>query len=212
MRKTLVYALIFLFIPIILISCANKKGVISKNTVEKELKPVEIKESARKCLKEAPTWVISKEKGVYPGYFTAVGSARIYYNNYQIAYDKALHTAKANLISNVKTFIEKIVKNYFSQHGIKNMVSQRGLFEELSKEVVSSNLRNVEVLDKWISPCDDMFIIVGVPNGEVINAGKAYVRKLEDREEIKTRARVKLLEEELEKALKEKGKEIKAYE
>jgi len=141
---------IFIFIALLIFSCSPKVEVTKKG---------EVKGDIRGCLDDAPKWVhgpynyVQKDKYI----FLSLGKFPCVNLLPSECIDPAIHNAKAKLASSVAERVRRAVKYTVKTFGIS-----RAKYEEYSDAVVQTMLMGVRHIDTWVSPCKEVYVLVGI--------------------------------------------------
>ncbi|NPA42093.1 MAG: hypothetical protein GXO18_07475 [Aquificae bacterium] len=148
MRKAVAFSLAGLMsLGFLMTSCGGKKEV--KTGFEGD-----------PCLKGAPKWVLNPQaSGVK---VSAVGSARIGKAGLQFARTEALSNARDELARMIEIRVKNMVKNFMQVTGIGDNETVDRVSVQVSKQVAYQTIRGSRQLTLWKSPCNELFVLVGV--------------------------------------------------
>ncbi len=147
MKKVVILSLAGLMSVSFLTSCAKKKEV--KMGFEED-----------PCLKGAPSWVLNPE--VKGSKVAAVGSARIGKAGLQFARTEALANARDELARMIEIRVKNMVKNFMQVTGVGDAETVDRVSVQVSKQVAYQTIRGSKQVALWKSPCDELFVLVGV--------------------------------------------------
>jgi hypothetical protein len=122
-------------------------------------------------IKEYPKWVIQPtyDKGI-----AGVGSAKMTDLGFDFARKEAMASARLDLGGQIRTKVDGLFKSYTSRIGIGESTSVDSLSENITKELVSVDLKGASLKETWISPEDELFVLMTVDNERLIEtAAKA---------------------------------------
>lgn len=147
MKRVLTVSVAGLMMVSFLTSCAKKKEV--KTGFEGD-----------PCLKGAPSWVLNPEaKG---SKVSAVGSARIGKAGFQFARTEALANARDELARMIEIRVKNMVKNFMQVTGVGDTETVDRVSVQVSKQVAYQTIRGSKQVALWKSPCNELFVLVGV--------------------------------------------------
>ena len=116
-------------------------------------------------MKEYPRWVIQPtyDKGI-----AGVGSAKMTDLGFDFARKEAMASARLDLGGQIKTKVDGLFKSYTSKIGVGDSTSVDALSENIVKELVSVDLKGASLKETWISPQDELFVLMTVDNERLI--------------------------------------------
>jgi len=189
---------LFLFLWIVFIEACSKK------TTEVKVSPGSKYYS---CLKNAPKWVIDEK--VKNMKLSAVGSAKIGDAGFQFAVDEAKAIARDEIARTTSVVVKNLIKNFSQATGVKNSETVDKVSEQVSKQVSYSVLRGSKVIKKWVSPCDEVFVLVAVdPKLAKSSIKEAIITSFKNEEAMWQKFQSEEAFEELEREIE---KEFKSY-
>jgi len=153
--------LIFIFIiPIFIISgCAKKKP--------------ELESSLRgKCFEGAPKWVINPE---IAGDLSAVGSAKVGKAGIQFAKTEATALARDEIARIMGVKVKNMVRNFVQVTGVGDNETVDRVSKQVSTQVANQLLVGSKAKAQWLSPCNELFVLVTLDPKEAGRAVKEAV-------------------------------------
>ncbi len=112
------------------------------------------------CLKGAPSWVLNPQ--VEGSKIAAVGSARIGKAGLQFARTEALANARDELARMIEVRVKNMVKNFMQVTGVGDAETVDRVSVQVSKQVAYQTIRGSKQVALWRSPCNELFVLVGV--------------------------------------------------
>jgi len=143
MRKTILVAAIFLAGAAGFSGC----GSTPKETGVQNYGP----------LAGAPAWVLSPE---VDGALAAVGSARIGGAGMNFARTEAMAVARDELARQMSVKVNNMVKNFTETTGIGDAETVDKVATQVSKQVASETLVGSKQTETWISPENELYLLV----------------------------------------------------
>ncbi|HAS79727.1 MAG TPA: hypothetical protein DCR90_02330 [Fusobacteriaceae bacterium] len=125
-------------------------------------------------VKEYPRWIIQP---VYDKGIAGVGSAKITDLGFDFARKEAMANARVDLGGQIKTKVDGLFKSYTSKIGVGESTSVDALSENTIKELISVELKGASLKDTWISPENELFILMTIDNERLI---ESTTRSIED--------------------------------
>jgi hypothetical protein len=118
-------------------------------------------------IKEYPKWVIQPtyDKGI-----AGVGSAEMTDLGFDFARKEAMASARLDLGGQIRTKVDGLFKSYTSKIGVGESTSVDTLSENIIKELVSVDLKGASLKDTWISPKNELFVLMTVDNERLIES------------------------------------------
>ncbi len=116
-------------------------------------------------MKEYPKWVIQPayDKGI-----AGVGSAKVTDLGFDFARKEAMANARLDLGGQIRTKVDGLFKSYISKIGVGESTSVDTLSENIIKELVSVDLKGASLKETWISPENELFVLMTVDNEKLI--------------------------------------------
>lgn len=116
-------------------------------------------------IKEYPKWVIQPtyDKGI-----AGVGSAKITDLGFDFARKEAMANARLDLGGQIRTKVDGLFKSYISKIGLGESTSVDTLSENIIKELVSVDLKGASLKETWISPENELFVLMTIDNEKLI--------------------------------------------
>lgn len=137
-------------IVISVISCGNKT----------ENKYVSPKSSYAKCLTDAPGWVLNENinnTGLY-----AMGSAKIGKAGLSFALEEAEAVARDRLARRMIVKVKNMTKRFIQSISNGDTENIDKVVTSVSKQVSYITLSGSRTVKKWISPCDEIYVLITV--------------------------------------------------
>ncbi|OQY42195.1 MAG: hypothetical protein B6227_02860 [Fusobacteriia bacterium 4572_74] len=118
-------------------------------------------------VKEYPKWVIQPtyDKGI-----AGVGSAKMTDLGFDFARKEAMATARLDLAGQIKTKVNGLFKSYTSKIGVGESTSVDTLSENITKELVNIDLKGASLRETWISPKDELYVLMTVDSERLIES------------------------------------------
>jgi len=139
---------------ILLTSCAGKGDSAKKEIV------VSPQSSYAKCLANAPAWVLNENVEGAP--LSAVGSAKIGKAGFQFAIEEAETVARDKLARMIVVKVKNMTKRFVQSVGTGDTETVDRIVTNVSKQVSYATLSGVRTVRKWISPCNEIYVLVAV--------------------------------------------------
>lgn len=141
---SVLYLLLMIISLIALLSCSP--GVTSKGEPRLDQK-----------LAKAPKWVFLPESD---DGLAAYGYSRITKAGLNFARVEALSNARDELARILKLKVKNMVKNFTEATGIENSEAIDRVSTQVSKQVANESLQGSKQKDMWISPDNELFVLV----------------------------------------------------
>ena len=148
MKKALAFSLAGLMALSFVTSCGKKKEQAATGF------------EGDPCLKGAPSWVLNPQ--VEGSKIAAVGSARIGKAGLQFARTEALANARDELARMIEVRVKNMVKNFMQVTGIGDAETVDRVSVQVSKQVAYQTISGSKQVALWRSPCNELFVLVGV--------------------------------------------------
>jgi len=118
-------------------------------------------------VKEYPKWVIQPtyDKGI-----AGVGSAKMTDLGFDFARKEAMASARLDLAGQIKTKVNGLFKSYTSKIGVGESTSVDTLSENITKELVNIDLKGASLRETWISPKDELYVLMTVDSERLIES------------------------------------------
>lgn len=139
---------------ILLTGCAEKGNSAKKEII------VSSQSSYAKCLANAPAWVLNEN--VEGASLSAVGSAKIGKAGLQFAIEEAEAVARDKLARMIEVKVKNMTKRFVQSVGTGDAETVDRVVTNVSKQVSYATLNGAITVRKWISPCDDIYVLVAV--------------------------------------------------
>lgn len=120
-------------------------------TKDKKASPVKAE------LADAPKWVLHPE---FKGRLAAVGSAKMSKAGLQFTRTNALANGRDELARQMNLKVKNLVKNFTQSTGIGDDETVDKVTSNVSKQVVNETLVGSKQQDLWISPANELYILV----------------------------------------------------
>lgn len=154
-------------------------------------------------VKEYPRWIIQP---VYDKGIAGVGSAKITDLGFDFARKEAMANARVDLGGQIKTKVDGLFKSYTSKIGVGESTSVDALSENTIKELVSVELKGASLKDTWISPENELFILMTIDNERLIESTTRSIENLNNYTDKDLRLKIKA-----ESSQAQLEKELNAY-
>ncbi len=161
MKKAVAFSLAGLMAISFLTSCGKKKEQAATGF------------EGDPCLKGAPAWVLNPQ--VEGAQIAAVGSARVGKAGLQFARTEALANARSELARMMEVRVKDMVKNFMQVTGIGDAETVDRVSVQVSKQVAYQTINGSKQVSIWMSPCRELFVLVGVDPEMVKNFIKTQV-------------------------------------
>ncbi|MGL4868282.1 MAG: LPP20 family lipoprotein [Cetobacterium sp.] len=189
--------LILLAAALFVMGCSNNAA---KNTVVVQ----EVQTAPdRGAYSGQPEWILMPE---VEGATAAVGSAKIGRAGLQFARTQALLSARAELARTVEVKVKDLTKNYTNVVGAGDNEVVETVATNVSKSVASQTLKGSKQMNVYISPNNELFVLVAIPNADLKEDIKSnFINELQSEaklyQEFKADQGFKELDAEIEKSL-----------
>lgn len=161
MKKTLAFSLAGVMALSFVTSCGKKKEAAATGFEENP------------CFKGAPAWVLNPQ--VEGSQIAAVGSAKIGKAGIQFARTEALANARDELARMMEVRVKNMVKNFMQVTGVGDSETVDRVSVQVSKQVAYQTIQGSKQVAIWNSPCNELFVLVGVDPKMVKELVKAQV-------------------------------------
>jgi hypothetical protein len=141
MRKFLLVMFVLAALSFVLTGCGDKKP-----------EPL-----ANPCFNGAPSWVIDPSM---EGGLTGLGSAKIGPAGMAFARTEAMAVARDEIARSLSVKVKNMFKNFTQQTGVGDDQTVEKVATNVSKQVASQTLTGARAKNTWISPCNEMYILV----------------------------------------------------
>lgn len=113
------------------------------------------------CFSDAPTWVIA---GGAEGGVSAVGAAKISKAGFNFSRTEALANGRDEIARILAVKVNNMFKTFTQSTGIGDTETVDKVSANVSKQVASQMLSGSKQLNLWVapSPCDEIYVLVGV--------------------------------------------------
>jgi len=118
-------------------------------------------------VEEYPKWIIQP---TYDNGIAGIGSAQITDLGFDFARKEAMASARIDLGGQIKAKVDGLFKSYTSKIGIGESTSIDILSENVIKELISVDLKGASLKETWISPENELFILMTVDNERLIES------------------------------------------
>ncbi|MCK5779881.1 MAG: LPP20 family lipoprotein [Psychrilyobacter sp.] len=123
-------------------------------------------------LKGYPKWVIQPR---YENGIAGVGSAKMTDLGFDFARKEAMASAREDLASQITIKVNNLYKSYRSRIGLGEATSVDSSAENITKQVVNLDLQGASLVDTWISPEDELYVLLGVDNENIAKSATAAI-------------------------------------
>jgi len=151
-------------------------------------------------IKEYPKWVIQPtyDKGI-----AGVGSAKMTDLGFDFARKEAMANARLDLGGQIRTKVDGLFKSYTSKIGVGESTSVDSLSENVIKELVSVDLKGASLKKTWISPEDELFVLMTVDSERLVETATKAINNPNNytNENLKLKIKAESSQAELEKEL-----------
>ncbi len=159
MKKVLYSIVVFAVSSMVLFGCATPR--------EKEANALQGE------LADAPKWVLDP---TMEGGLSAVGSAKIGKAGMQFSKTKAMANGRDELARIMSIKVKNMVKNFTQSTGIGDDETVDTVSSQVSKQVTNQTLTGSRQKDLWISPGQELFVLVVLDPATVAEAVKESVQ------------------------------------
>lgn len=153
-------------------------------------------------IQQYPKWVIQP---TYENGIAGVGSAKMTDLGFDFARKEAMSSARVDLAAQIKTKVDNLFKSYATRTGIGESTSVDSLAENVTKELISLNLQGASLRDTWISPSDELFVLMSVDNDKLREVAENAINNSNNYngggETLKIKVKAKSSQDELQKEL-----------
>jgi hypothetical protein len=112
-------------------------------------------------IEKYPKWVIQP---TYENGIAGVGSSKISELGFDFARKEAMASARSDLAGQIGVKVDKLFKSYTSKSGVGESTSVDSLSENVAKELIDMNLKGATLRDTWISPENELFVLMTIDN------------------------------------------------
>ena len=161
--KKILLVVSLLVVPVVYLSgCASDAS--------KKVESAEMKDE----FANAPKWVFDTSE-VKKG-MAAVASARMSKAGMQFTRTEALANARDELARQMSIKVKNMVKNFSQATGIGDDESVDRVAAQVSKQVTNQTLVGSKQKDTWISPSNELYVLVIIDSKEIAKVVKESVR------------------------------------
>lgn len=147
--------LLLLLVALFMVGCSNSK-TIANQTVSQP--------NTQNAYSAQPEWILMPE---VEGATAAVGSAKIGKAGLQFARTQALLSARAELARTIEIKVKDLTKSYTNVVGVGENEAVEAVATNVSKSVASQTLKGSKQMNVYISPSNELFVLVAVPNSDL---------------------------------------------
>lgn len=139
--------LLVAFVAALSFGCASKSGIKGSEL--------------NACLSDAPAWVV---QGGAEGGLSAVGAAKISKAGFNFSRTEALATGRDELARIMEVKVNNMFKSFTQSTGIGDTETVDKVSANVSKQVASKMISGSKQVNLWVapSPCDEIYVLVGV--------------------------------------------------
>ncbi|MBQ3037619.1 MAG: LPP20 family lipoprotein [Clostridia bacterium] len=130
------------------VGCASKVSSVEENAPE-----------IAACFEGAPEWAIS---GAAEGGLSAVGMAKIGKAGINFARTEALANGRDEIARILSIKVNNMFKNFTQTTGIGDEETVDRVAASVSKQVASQMISGSKQFASWVSPCNELYILVAV--------------------------------------------------
>ncbi len=130
----------------------------------KETKPTIGTKVNYEKLKEYPKWVIQP---TYEDGLAGIGSGNITDLGFDFARKEAMANARTDLAGQIETKVNNLFKSYASRIGIGKNTNIDSMAQDTTKQVIDVNLMGASLKETWISPKDELFVLMTINNDDI---------------------------------------------
>ncbi len=112
------------------------------------------------CFKGAPAWVLSPDASGLK--LAAVGSAKMSKAGMQFTRTEALANARDELARMIELRVKNMVKNFMQVTGVGDAETVDRVSVQVSKQVAYQTIRGSKQKEIWMSPCNELYVLVSV--------------------------------------------------
>jgi ribosomal protein S20 len=160
-------------------------------------------------LEDAPSWVLDGGSSEDDG-AAAVGSAKIGRAGMNFARTEAMAYARDELARQLGLKVKNMVKNFAQTTGIGDKETVDKVSSQVSKQVTNETLSGSKQKEMWISPGNDLYLLVSIDGDSLRNSVKNSVRtSLKNQEALWQQFQAKKANEELDKEIEKEFGEFK---
>lgn len=190
MKKTL-FAVVVLSLAVA--GCGSKTLTVDQNAPE-----------VAACLVGAPDWVMA---GGAEGGVSAVGAAQIGKAGLNFARTEALANGRDEIARTLSLKVNNMFKNFTQSTGLGNEETVDKVSANVSRQVASQMISGSKQIGSWVSPCNELYILVGV-DAEMARAAikEQSLSSFQNDKALWQQFQAKKAQEELDAAIKEEFK------
>jgi hypothetical protein len=148
-----------MFVSLVAVGCGGKKA--------------EGPEIANPCFNDAPAWVLSPE---LEGGLAAAGSAKVGAAGMQFAKTEAMASGRDELARILSVKVQNMVKNFTQATGVGDAQTVDKVSSQVSKQVANETLTGSRQKNVWLSPCNELFVLVVLDPAVVKEQAKQAVQ------------------------------------
>lgn len=156
MKKALLLLVVLSFFAV---GCGSKTSGISESAQDIAV-----------CYAGSPNWVMA---GQAEGGLSAVGMAKIGKAGLNFARTEALANARDEMARILSVKVNNMFKNFTQTTGIGEEQTVDKVSANVSKQVASQMISGSKQIGSWISPCNELYILVGIDSEMVQQAVEA---------------------------------------
>lgn len=192
MKKILLMCAIAL--PLVIVGCGGK------TTSVESADP-----AVTACLAGAPNWVIN---GGAEGGLSGVGAAKIGKAGVNFARTEALAGGRDEIARVLSVKVNNMFKQFTQTTGIGDNETVDKVTANVSKQVASQMISGSKQIGSWVSPCNEMYVLVGVDAALAQQAIKEQsLSSLKNEQALWQQFQAKNAQDELDAAVKAEFKE-----
>jgi hypothetical protein len=154
--KRIILAL--MFVSLVAVGCGGK------STEQKIANP---------CFEGAPAWVLSPE---LEGGLAATGSAKVGIAGMQFAKTEAMASGRDELARILGLKVKNMVKNFTQATGVGDDQTVDKVSAQVSKQIANETLNGSRQKDIWMSPCNELYVLVVLDPATVQEYAKQAVQ------------------------------------
>lgn len=156
--KKIIFPVFLLSVLMLSFGCSGKQSAIDGSKLNA-------------CLGDAPAWVIA---GSAEGGLSAVGAAKISKAGFNFSRTEALANGRDEVARILAVKVNNMFKTFTQSTGIGDTETVDKVSANVSKQVASQMLSGSKQLNLWVapSPCDEVYVLVGVDATMAQNAIK----------------------------------------
>jgi hypothetical protein len=116
-------------------------------------------EGAGRCLVGAPDWVMM---GGVEGEVSAIGAAPVSKAGIPFSRNMAMSAARDEMARAMNVKVNNMIKNFTQVTGIGDSETVDRVSADVSKQIASETLQGTTQKAFWISPCDEVYVLIGI--------------------------------------------------